>query len=163
MNIIIKPMETDEEIRGKAYVHWKSWQDAYTGLIDADYLANFTLEKAERTAFRWRENLLVALDGGQVVGFTGYGAYQDDTLPDTGEVYALYILREYYGTGLGRRLMDAALTQLKVYPRVALWVLKDNARAIRFYQKCGFVPDGAEEILNLGGPAAEVRMCLDKS
>ncbi len=28
---IIKPMETDEEIRGKAYVHWKAWQEAMQG------------------------------------------------------------------------------------------------------------------------------------
>ena len=27
MNIILKEMETDEEIKGKAYVHWKSWPD----------------------------------------------------------------------------------------------------------------------------------------
>ena len=29
MNIEIKKMESDEEIKGKAYVHWKSWQDAF--------------------------------------------------------------------------------------------------------------------------------------
>lgn len=34
MDIIIKPMESDSEIRGKAYVHWKAWQDAYSGLVD---------------------------------------------------------------------------------------------------------------------------------
>ena len=27
MNIVIKKMETDAEIKGKAYVHWKSWQE----------------------------------------------------------------------------------------------------------------------------------------
>ncbi len=159
MSIIIKPMETEAEIRGKAYVHWKSWQEAYAGLIDGNYLAAFTLEKAEQTAFRYRERLLVAMDGERVVGFAGYGPYRDDTMPDTGEVYALYTLKEYYGQGVGRQLMEAALDRLKEYPCIALWVLKDNARAIRFYEKCGFAFDGAEETLNLGTPVAEVRMC----
>jgi len=27
MGIEIKKMESDEEIKGKAYVHWKSWQE----------------------------------------------------------------------------------------------------------------------------------------
>ncbi len=34
---IIKPMKTNHEIDGKGYVYYKSWQEAYTGLIDASY------------------------------------------------------------------------------------------------------------------------------
>ena len=75
MDIIIKPMETDDEIRGKAYVHWKSWQESYAGIIDADYLSKLTLDGCEEKAFRWRDNLLVAKDGTRVVGFVGYGVY----------------------------------------------------------------------------------------
>ena len=37
-SIQIVPMMTDAEIDGKAYVHWKSWQETYTGLIDQTYL-----------------------------------------------------------------------------------------------------------------------------
>ena len=33
MAIVIKPMETDAEIRGKAFVHWKCWQEVYPGLV----------------------------------------------------------------------------------------------------------------------------------
>ena len=55
--------------------------------------------------------------------------------------------------------MQAALEQLKGYSKICLWVLKDNIRAIRFYQKCGFAPDGAElEIPNL--EASEIRMVM---
>ena len=32
--LILKPMETEEEIRGKAFVHWKSWQESYRGIVD---------------------------------------------------------------------------------------------------------------------------------
>jgi hypothetical protein len=37
MGIEIKKMESDEEIKGKAYVHWKSWQDAYKGTVNQSF------------------------------------------------------------------------------------------------------------------------------
>ncbi len=103
----------------------------------------------------------MAKDGERVVGFAGYGDHRDDTLPHTGEVYALYILKEYYGTCVGRQLMEVALSRLADSPHVALWVLKNNACAICFYQKCGFDFDGEEVALDLGAPAMEVRMCRE--
>ena len=59
-----------------------------------------------------------------------------------GEIVALYILPAYYGTGLGQALLDAACERLTGYGRIRLDVLEKNARAIRFYEKNGFVPDG---------------------
>ena len=159
MDIIIKKMETDEEIRGKAYVHWKAWHEAYPGMVSQDYLDAMTLERCEKMAYSWRDNLLVAKDGERVIGFTGYGVRDD--APGIGEVFALYVLSEYYGTGVGRQLMDAALEQLKEYPQIRLWVLKDNGRAIRFYRKCGFYVSG-EELISPNISAAEIRMVLDR-
>ena len=54
MNIIIKRMETDEEIRGKAFVHWKAWHEAYSDLISREYLDSLTYEKCESMAFSCR-------------------------------------------------------------------------------------------------------------
>ena len=159
MDIVIKKMETDEEIRGKAYVHWQSWHEAYPGMISQDYLDRFTLERAEKMAFNWRDTLIVAKDGDRVVGFVGYGDRGEEAL-GLGEIFALYVLSEYYGTGVGRKLMDAGLEQLKGYPKACLWVLKDNGRAIRFYEKCGFRPDGKEMHSN-NVDADEIRMVLD--
>lgn len=158
----IKPMETDAETEGKAYVHWRSWQEAYAGIVDPAYLAALTLEKCRKIARRWPDRILVAKDGERVVGFVGYGPYRDGSLPDAGEVIAIYVLKDYYGTGLGRRLMDAALEKLKEFSRAALWVLEDNKRAIRFYEKRGFQPDGARQTLKLGTEIAEIRMVLDR-
>ena len=102
----------------------------------------------------------MAKDGERVIAFCGYGSYRDDSLPDTGEIFALYVLSGYYGTGAGVLLMKEALELLRRYPAVALWVLADNRRAIRFYEKQGFVPDGAEQSVVLGKPLAEIRMIL---
>ena len=50
MDYIIKPMQTVDEIDGKGYVHYKSWQETYAGLIDAEYLKNMTEEKCKAIA-----------------------------------------------------------------------------------------------------------------
>lgn len=160
MDIIIKPMETPAEIEGKAYVHWKAWQETYTGLVDQTYLDSLTLEKRVEKAYQWPDGILVAKDGSRVVGFVGYGPHRDEALPDTGEVFAIYILREYYGKQVGHALMRAALRQLSEYRRIAVWVLKGNRRAIRFYEKCGFQFDGTEKPIILGRECAELRMIL---
>ena len=66
MSIIIKKMETDEEIKAKAYVHWKSWLEAYTGIVNQEYLDKLSLEKCEEIAYSWPDNIIVAKDGNQV-------------------------------------------------------------------------------------------------
>jgi ribosomal protein S18 acetylase RimI-like enzyme len=157
-NLEIKKMETDDEIRGKAYVHWKSWHDAYPGLVDQEYLDALTLEKCEKIAYNWPDNLIVAKDNGRVIGFVGYGDRGDEA-PNTGEIFALYVLAEYYGKGVAQKLMKAGLQQLTNYPQVCLWVLKKNKRAIRFYEKCGFVPT-VEELVSSNIGATEIRMIL---
>ena len=161
MDIGIKKMETDEEIRGKAFVHWQSWHEAYPGMISRDYLDRFTLERAEKMAFSWTDTLIVAKDGDRVVGFVGYGDRGEEA-PGIGEIFALYVLSEYYGTGVARALMEAGLAQLRDYPEVCLWVLKENGRAIRFYEKCGFRPTG-EEMVSPNIAAAEIRMTLERA
>ena len=147
MAIAIKPMETDEEIKGKAFVHWKCWQETYPGLVSQEYLDKFTLEKSEERAFLWRDNILVAKEGDRVIGFVGYGGHGPEE-PDMGEVFALYVLPEYHGTGVGRQLMDAALEKLAAYPKICLWAVKGNGRAVRFYEKNGFRLTGEEKTVS---------------
>ena len=98
----------------------------------------------------------------KVVGFAGYGAYRDDTLPDCGEVFAIYVLAAYHGQGIGYALMNAAIEKLSAYKKIAVWVLKGNERAIRFYERCGFRFDGAEEQIMLGVPNIELRMIYER-
>ena len=69
-------------------------------------------QKCEEIAYRWLDNVLVAKDGEDVVGFAGYGKYRNDELTGTGEVYAIYVLQQYWGKGVGRMLMQAALDQI---------------------------------------------------
>ncbi len=160
---LIKEMESEEEINGKAYVHYKTWHETYTNLVDAAYMESVTLEKCIKIAHKWPENILVAKDGDKVIGFVGYGAYHDDTLPGHGEVFAIYVLEEYHGLKVGYALMNAALDKLSDYNKIAVWVLKGNEKAIRFYERYGYRFDGTEAEIKLGTPNTEQRMIYERN
>ena len=139
-----------------ASVHVRAWQVAYAGIVPDEVLA--ALDPVERAA-RWRTRLadprradtaLVATMDGVVVGFSCVGPYRIDQDAqcldhEAGEIYALYVDPERWRVGAGRALMSAALTHLgRSGPRsVRLWVLSDNHPARWFYERCGFVADGA--------------------
>ncbi|HFI0263975.1 GNAT family N-acetyltransferase [Streptococcus suis] len=157
--MLIKPMESETEIQGKAYVHWKSWQEAYADLLPQEFLENvYTLERCQDWAVRYPQNVLVALVDERVVGFTCYGASSQEDLQPAGEIYALYVLSDYYGQKIGYQLMQAALEKLQSYKQISLWVLEGNARAIAFYEKVGFRFDGVKKTVNLGAERTEYRM-----
>lgn len=163
MQIAIVPMTSEEEAAGKAYVHCMAWKEAYRGLIDQAFLDARTLAFSEERAlraFRAGVTTLLAKDGDRVVGFADYGPCRGDDLPSAGEVYAIYLLADYYGQGIGTRLMNAALQNMSERDTFVVWVLKGNDRAIRFYQSLGFAFDGAAQTLDLGGEVTDLRMVL---
>ena len=157
MKIIIKTMETPEEIEGKSLVHWQTWREAYDDLLPADFQETMTLERCRFFSQKYPENTLIAMDGKKVVGFISYGNFCDEAI-QAGEIIALYVLKDYYGKGVSKQLMHAAFVALDQFSEIYLWVLKDNKRAIAFYQKMGFTFDGQEQILELGKPVKELRM-----
>lgn len=144
-----------EDMDGKGYVHWKSWQETYTGLIEPQYITNQTLEKCRDIAHRWPENTLVAELGGKIVGFACYGK----TDSGVNEIIAIYLLKEAQGLGLGRKLIDAAFRRLDPNQPVVLWVLKGNDRAIGFYEHYDFRLDGTTKDISIG---TELRMTCQR-
>lgn len=157
MKIIIKTMETPEEIEGKSLVHWQTWREAYDNLLPAEYQETMTLDRCRFFSQKYPENTLIAMDGKKAVGFISYGNFRDEAI-QAGEIIALYVLKDYYGKGVSEQLMHAAFVALDQFSEIYLWVLKDNKRAIAFYQKMGFTFDGQEQILKLGKPVKELRM-----
>lgn len=64
-----------------------------------------------------------------------------------GEVYALYVAPDLIGTGIGRGLLTEAHAAMtgRGFETSALWVLQDNLRARRFYERAGYRADGATQ------------------
>lgn len=157
MTIRVATVEDAEQI---AAVHVQSWQGAYCGLLPDDFLNNLSVE---RRITQWQNILAdpakivpVYEDEGQVVGFVSYGRCRDEDLDQdkTGEIYAIYLLPDRWGRGLGAALMQDGLIRLQKqgYKSVSLWVLAGNERAIHFYEQFGFRPDGTTKVESrLGG------------
>lgn len=126
-------------------LHLDVWDEAYAGLLPAEVLAARRAERAQRTD-RWRTALAVgatwvADDGDRLVGFTTAGPSRAADAPIPFELWALYVRRAAYGTGLGQRLFDVSVGDRAAY----LWVLRGNDRAIAFYRRQGFIVDGAQK------------------
>ncbi len=142
-------------------MHVRTWQAAYEHLFGAELLAGMDVE---RRAERWRhwlgegQDVLVAVDGEQVVAFVWVGPSRD---PDAdAELYAIYALPEAWGTEAGTALMRAGLDVMREggYTEAILWVLEDNPRARRFYEREGWRFDEAVKDDDvLGRRVTEVR------
>lgn len=92
-----------------------------------------------------------------MVGFASCGESRDAA--GEGELYAIYALPAAWGSGVGPALMAAALGALRTggFATASLWVLEDNPRARRFYEREGWRSDGRRrEEEFLGVPVTEV-------
>ena len=79
-------------------------------------------------------------------GFAAFGPSRDgDAPPGTGEIPAIYLAPEVVGGGVGRELFEETVATLRRtgYARATLWVLEANDRARLFYERAGWVRDGA--------------------
>ena len=67
------------------------------------------------------------------------------------EIVAIYLLPEVWRSGAGNELLQMALRKLKKngFKKICLWVLKDNIRARKFYEKNGFIVSGNEREIEI--------------
>ena len=142
--MIIRPARI-EDAAGIARVHIDSWRTTYQGMIPDDYLDSLSYE--ERTQ-RWRTLLsnpiriafdFVAEDEtGQIIGFISGGRTQEPDPVYKGELYAIYLLQQRQGQGIGRRLTEALVNKLlqEDIDNMLVWVLAENP-ARKFYEALG--------------------------
>ena len=97
-----------------------------------------------------------------VLGWISAGPSRDiDALSSTSEVWAIYVDPNHWRRGVGQCLWDEVERQLKRsgFSDVTLWVLQENAGALAFYRSNGFVVDGLEKTIELGGTElVEIRL-----
>lgn len=76
---------------------------------------------------------------GTVVGLTMVGPPKQELLPNSGEVYTLYVRQSHQGRGYGRRLVQAAAEFLAQEGHSSLLIgsLATNTPACRFYASLG--------------------------
>lgn len=140
---------------GIAIVHVKSWQSTYKGIMKDDILNNLSVERREK---QWEEAIdankiiYVALNNEeQIVGFISGGKSRSTEYAYDGELYAIYILKEYHRQGIGRKLIAQLANELKGlgYQSMIVWVLRDNA-SIDTYKKLGAISFDSKDF-EMGG------------
>ena len=146
-----------DDVDAVANLHVLAWRAAYRGLLPDDYLAGLSVGARRRL---WGDlldtglQLLLAWRDGLLLGFVSSGASRDgDALAHVGEIYALYVHPDVWGTGVGLRLHDAALAALSAQQlrETTLWVLDGNTRARHFYSRHGWEADGTARLEEVPG------------
>lgn len=149
-------------------IGFASWNAAYADIVPEAFLRDYTPQKRADTLRRLlperpEEYYLFRL-AETPVGFAIIGPPQDAGLPEkTGEVHAFYFMPDVWGRGYAGDAMAFCLERLRAlgYTAAVLWVLEDNARARRFYEKQGFRLAGRRREITLGKPLYEVFYSLD--
>ncbi|MFF1384595.1 GNAT family N-acetyltransferase [Arthrobacter sp. NPDC058288] len=140
---------TPEDAEAVVRMHTLAHEECYGRQLSPEFFRARRASIPERVEQRRQflaapDPRLIALDdSNEVVGLADAGPGLDADGPEQLEVYAIYILRRTYGSGLGAALLHAAVGDAPAY----LWVLEDNPRARAFYLKHGFRPDGERKLL----------------
>ena len=152
-----------EDAYERAVCHVSSWRSAYKGIVPDEVLDNLSAEDIAEKFKRQLENkynfFYCTIYDGRIIGHFNFRKSIDEDKPDAGDIWGFYLIEDFWGKGISRQMMDYVIDELKHrgYSEALLWVLENNARARRFYEKCGFVFDGTKKEINIGKPLIEVR------
>ena len=131
-----------EDIEQIVDINIKDWKKAYKGIIDDTILDNLNRnEKIEK----WRKHynighVIVAVKNGNVLGYCRYddNAIYENANIDS-EIIAIYVDYDMLGNGIGRKLIEYVLNDLKNKnkKKMVIWCLEKNENARKFYEKMG--------------------------
>lgn len=100
------------------------------------------------------QTVLLAVDGGELVGIANFTGSARPRLAHRGEI-GLSVKKAMWGQGVGTRLMEALIRFARETAGariISLEVRSDNARAIALYKRFGFVTMGTfPGFLNING------------
>ena len=102
---------------------------------------------------------MVMTEQGRLIGTAAFCRSRWAQYPDYGEIVSIYFLPDCIGKGYGRHLLKQCTEELNRlgFQKILLWVLEDNQRARRFYEKNGFRCSGEYRNDVIGGkPLREV-------
>lgn len=129
-------------------VHAEAWRVGFSDLFAPGWLRGAVEERRQRWesslagCLVGRSELLVAESDGRVIGFVQYGP-SEEAAP-AGEVFALYVHPNHWGSGAARMLSQQASGDLgaRGFERIVLWTLAAAERARGFYCHNGWVVTG---------------------
>ena len=119
------------------------WRHAYRGMLEQELLDSLSFEEILERKKKWFSGeghcSIVAVIEGAVVGFCDFGVSRRPEY-GPGEIKAIYLLPQYQGRGVGKLIMQSAMSKLREYNLIPFSVstLEQNIAAQKFYEKLGF-------------------------
>lgn len=161
MNVIIRPA-SPLDLAALQAIGRKTFKEAFAANNSEENLAayleeGFSKQKLEAELRNENSQFYFALQGDEVIGYLKVNlgnAQSEKQDPNALEIERIYVLQQYHGKQVGVLLYEQALAIAKARKAPYMWlgVWEENPRAIRFYQKQGFVEFG-EHIFQLGDDA----------
>lgn len=151
----IRPIRQTDDRLAISRIYEESWKFAYREIIPQAYLSGIPAGNWAKAVDRDDMHTLLLLEDDCPIGTSSYCAARFPEFTGFGEIVSIYLLPQYMGKGYGRPLLDAAiagLTQMG-FSQVFLWVLEENVRARKFYEKAGFTCSGRALADEIGGKA----------
>ncbi|MDQ2952684.1 MAG: GNAT family N-acetyltransferase [Chloroflexota bacterium] len=133
-------------------VRTDTWRATYRGQMPDAVLDGLgydaTRRRQDMSDMPHERFVLVALHGGEVVGFCNGGRSRTEEPAHSGEIYAIYVLPSHQGHGHGSALLRAGARELVARGSrgMLIWVLRENAPSRLFYERMGgrYLPDRDE-------------------
>jgi GNAT superfamily N-acetyltransferase len=143
-NFKIRP-GTLADVPAISQAYAESWRTTYEGLVPDLFVRGMTVEAAVKI---FTESLqpngysyflhVAEAPGGRIVGFADGGKERSHPESGMGELYAIYLLKEFQGQGIGQALFKAAVGSLvhSGMTRMIVWVLEQSPYR-KFYESMG--------------------------
>ena len=149
----IREINETDDLKAVGDIYALSWQTAYQGILPQIYLDELKGNNWVEMLSKKKYTSIVILDGDKYVGVSAIGAARDEKMPGWGEIISIYLLPEYYGKGYGGPLFKYAVDSLESrgFKNIYLWVVEENIRAQKFYEKHGFQKNGDTLDFTLAG------------
>jgi GNAT superfamily N-acetyltransferase len=133
---------TNEDDLGIRDVQVQTWKSTYSGMIANDVLAEITVDRPPRRtktpdpALTDSRRAFVAEDSqGKIIGFAVGGLARSKDWGYQSECWAIYVLKEYQGHGVGKKLLQQLAHELsKKYENMIVWSLEANGSSHKFYE-----------------------------
>lgn len=134
-------------------IYESSWKYAYKDIIPQEYLDSIPNGQWANSIGKAGMNNLILIENGRIIGTASFCKSRWEKYSDYGEIVSIYFLPDYIGKGYGRLLLNKCIYELKQcgFSKVLLWVLEDNHRARKFYEKNGFICSEVFMNDNIGG------------
>ena len=136
-------IETLQEIGKKTF--FETFADSNSESDMQQYLeSNFSLQKLQGEVDNAGSQFFIAWDGTAAIGYlkVNTGLAQTELQENSSlEIERIYVLQDYHGKKVGQLFYEHALQVAIELNKSSLWlgVWENNPRAIRFYEKNGFV------------------------